>query len=370
MISLFKVFIPRSVKKPLLDTLFSGFIGQGDKVDEFEKKLINYFGNPNLLTLNSATSGLHLALTLANVSTGDEVITTPLTCTATNWPILAHNAKIVWADIDLSSGNINPNSIQMKITSKTKAIVVVDWGGTPADIKRIKKIAYKTVKGKKIRIPIIEDAAHAFGAEYDDIKLGNIADYTIFSFQAIKHMTTIDGGILLLKNKKDYERGKLLRWYGIDRSAKGRNSRIEENVYEWGYKFHMNDVNATIGIEQLKYVDKNLNKHRKNANYYFKHLNGVKDVSLLYPLKNTKSSFWIFTLRVKRRDKFQVYMNKNGIMTSKVHRRNDTHPVVKEYKSILPQLDKFDKEMICIPVGWWVSNKDREYIVRTIKNGW
>ena len=370
MIPLFKVFMPKTVKKPLLDTLFSGYIGQGQKVEEFEDLLKGYIGNPRALTLNSATSALHLSMQLANVGFGDEVISTALTCTATNWPILAQGAKIVWADIDPGSGNIDPKSIQKKISEKTKAIVVVDWGGQPVDINSIKKIAYKKESGKKIKIPIIEDAAHAFGAIYHNKKVGNLADYTVFSFQAIKHITTVDGGLLLTTDKKSYERGKLLRWYGINRSTKNRDSRIEEDVKEWGYKFHMNDINATIGIEQMKYIDGVLQKHRANAKYYYENLEGVNEITLLYPLPNTVSSNWIFTMKVKKRDKFRIHMQKSGIATSQVHRRNDTHPTVKMFRTKLPQLDVFEKEMICIPVGWWVTEKNREFIVKTIKKGW
>lgn len=362
--------MPKTVERPLLKTLYSGYIGQGPKVDEFESSLAKYFGNPNVLTLNSATSALHLALRLANVGPDDEVISTPLTCAATNWPILAAGANIVWADISPETANISTDSIRGKITPKTKAIMVVDWGGQPVDIDEIQKIAFKKVSGKKIKIPIIEDAAHALGAIYKGKKVGNHADFTVFSFQAIKHITTVDGGLLLVKNKNDWQRAKLLRWYGIDRNTPQRNSRIEEDVYEWGYKFHMNDISATIGIEQLKYLEKNLKKHRSNAGYYLKNLNNIDGLTPLQPQPNSTSSYWLFTMKVKNREKFINFMQNQGIATSQVHRRNDTHPVVKQFKTDLPNLEVFEKEMICIPVGWWLTKKDTEYIVKTIKKGW
>lgn len=358
MIPLFKVFMPKSVIGPLKKTLFSGYIGQGPRVEEFEKALTDYLGNPYILTLNSGTSALHLALRLVNVGPGDEVISTPLTCTATNWPILAQGASIVWADIDPQTANIDPQSIARKITPKTAAIMVVDWGGQPVDIDAIRKIAGP--------IPIIEDAAHAFGAIYKGKKVGNKADFTCFSFQAIKHLTTIDGGLLCVLRKRDYERGKLLRWYGIDRARKNTDSRIEIDVPEWGYKYHMNDVTATLGLEQLKYVEKILKKHRQNAAYYFRQLKDMENLTLLTPPPDTDSSYWLFTIRVRGRDKFRDFMEKKGIMVSQVHRRNDTHPVVARFRSPLPNLDRFEKEMIAIPVGWWLTGKQREYIVQTI----
>lgn len=367
MIPLFKVFMPKSVKKPLLQTLFSGYIGQGPQVEVFEEILRNYLQTKYVLTLNSGTSALHLALKLANIMPGDEVISTPLTCAATNWPILSAGAKIVWADIDLKTANISPESIAKKITKKTKAIMVVDWGGHPADMDAIKKIAYRMENGKKVKIPIIEDAAHALGSEYKNKKTANQADYTCFSLQAIKHITTVDGGLLVTKNKEDYERGKLLRWYGISRSTKNRDSRIEEDVFEHGYKYHMNDVNATIGIEQMKYLEEIIAKHRDNAAFFTENLHDCKGITVLTEQKYAKSSYWLYTLRADNRNKLRDHLRINGVMASQVHRRNDTHPVVKQFRTVLPDLDTFEKEMLCIPVGWWLTKKDLQKIVRAIQ---
>ncbi|MFC1711116.1 DegT/DnrJ/EryC1/StrS family aminotransferase [Patescibacteria group bacterium] len=359
-IVLFKVFVSPNVNVPLKKVLSSGYIGQGQKVDEFEKKLTKFIKNPYVLTVNSGTSAIHLALRLAGVGYGDEVISTPMTCTATNWPILANGARIIWADIDPETGNIDPNSIKKNITKKTKAIVVVDWGGYPCDIDEIRKLVGK--------IPIIEDAAHAFGAEYKNKMVGCKADYTCFSFQAIKHLTTVDGGMLALRAKKDYEKAKLLRWYGINREGRSQHDRIEINISDWGYKFHMNDVNAAIGIENLKHVKKILKKHRTNADFYKNQLQGLKKVKLLKENKKFLSSYWLFTIKVKNRNRFFNFMNAKNIMVSQVHRRNDTHPVVRKFKKNLPGVDKFTRSMICIPVGWWIKKNQIDYIVDVIKN--
>lgn len=365
MIPLFKVSMPKSVLKPLKDTLFSGYIGQGPKVDKFEKALANYIGNPFVLTTNTGTAGLQLALRLAGVKPDDEVITTPLTCTATNWPILAQGAKPIWADINPKTGNIDPQSAAGLISKKTKAIIAVDWGGYPCDLKNLQKISC-LAGGKKIAI--IEDAAHAFGATYKNQKVGQIADFTVFSFGAIKHLSAIEGGALFVKDKIDYKKGKLLRWYGLDREIPQKDFRCEQNIKEWGYKFNMNDVCAAIGLEQLKQVDNVLKKHRANAAYYRKKLKGIKNVTLLQEKKDRVSSYWLFTMRVKRRDKFISYMKDKGIMASQVHARNDKHSCVSQFKRPLPQLDKFIQEIVCIPVGWWLTKKQREYIVKHIKN--
>jgi len=262
MIPLFKVHVPESIDEPLLKVLHSGFIGQGIQVDKFEDALIPWVNNKNVLTVNSGTSALHLALKLAGIGFGDEIISTPQTCSATNTPIVLIGANIVWADIDPYTGNIDPETIKPLITSKTKAIMYVDWGGFPCQLDEINKIA------KEYGLKTIEDAAHAFGAIYKDRKIGSISDYTCFSLQAIKHITTVDGGILTAKSEEDYRRGKLLRWYGIDREGPRTDLRCEQDILEAGTKWHMNDVSACIGIEQLNYIESILKKHRDNAAYY------------------------------------------------------------------------------------------------------
>lgn len=359
-IPLFKVFMSKTVMSPLEKVLYSGYVTQGPQVDEFEKRLSRYLENKYVVTVNSGTSALHLALDLCGVQAGDEVVTTPMTCTATNWPILVHKARIVWADIDTQTGNIDPSSIKKKITSKTKAIIAVDWGGYPCDIEEIRKIANG--------IPIIEDAAHAFGAKYKGEKVGNAADFTCFSFQAIKHITTVDGGALLVKHKAHYKKAILKRYFGIDRRKRSKDYRIEKDIYDWGYKFHMNDVNATIGIENLKHIHEILKKHRENAHYYISEFKDLKHVSLMCEDEGFLSSYWLFTMKVNDVEDFMGYMKANNVMASQVHRRNDNHPVTREFKVSLPGVDEFSAHMVCLPVGWWVSEEDRKFIAELVKN--
>lgn len=363
MIPLFKVFMGENVLAAVSRTLYSGYIGQGPKVEEFEKALIKYVGNDLCLSLNTGTSALHLAMHMIGIG-GGEVITTPLTCTATNWPIIACGAKPVWCDVDPWTCNIDPKGIEPLINEKTKAVLVVDWGGMPCDLKEIASICAEH------KLPLIEDAAHGFGSEYKGRKVGNWADYTIFSFQAIKHLTCVDGGALFLSDKQQYARGKLIRWYGIDREGSRKDFRCEADINEWGYKFHMNDVAATIGLSNLEHLDWILLKHRENAAFYDKNLQGVSGVKLMLQNSGRRSSYWLYTMRVDRRDDFQRKLNEEGIMVSRVHERNDKHSCMAEYRRELPGLEELVKEMICLPVGWWVSDADREYVVSTIKKGW
>lgn len=352
--------MPMSVDKALLDVLHSGYIGQGPKVEEFEQQLSDFFGNPRVLTVNSATSGIHLALRLAGVGPGDEVISTPITCAATNTPILATGAKIVWADVHPNRGLIDPASIQEKITSRTKAIVAVHYAGLPCDLEAIAKIA-----GPR-GIRVIEDAAHALGACYQGKRIGNHSDFVVFSLQAIKHITTVDGGILLCRDQDDYTRGKLLRWYGLDRNP-GAAPQATADIAEYGYKYHMNDVCATIGICQLPCLDQLLARHTRHQQYYDRELSSLPGIQLVEQPADRVSASWLYVIHVPQRERFIDWMKQRGIMTSPVHRRNDLYTCFREFRSHLPNVDVFDATQVAIPVGWWLDPGDLEMIVSSIR---
>lgn len=373
-IQLFKVFMSPNAKVEVGKVLDSGYIGQGPKVEEFEACLRNFLNTDRVLTLNSGTSGLHLGLHLLkkqnNIQDGDEVLATALTCTASNWPILANGLKIKWVDINPRNLNMDLDDLERKITHKTKAIIVVHWGGYPVDLDRLKAIQEKSYQIYGFRPAIIEDGAHAFGSEYKGQKLGNHGNMVMYSLQAIKHITSVDGGVLVLPNQELHRRGKLARWYGIDREGNRKDFRCEADIEEWGFKFHMNDVCATIGIENLKFADEILSKHRSNAAYYDKNLFNVTGVTTLERNRDHNSAFWIYSMLVENRDGFYKHMKEHGVIVSQVHERNDKHTCVKEYRSSLPTLDKTIPSLVSIPVGWWVSEEDRQYIVDCIKKGW
>ncbi|MBI3978493.1 MAG: DegT/DnrJ/EryC1/StrS family aminotransferase [Chloroflexi bacterium] len=352
--------MPESVLEPLARTLMSGYIGQGPRVDQFEKALVPLFGNQNVLTLNSGTSALHLALRLAGVGHGDEVISTPMTCSATNEPILERGARIVWADINPLTGNIDPLDVERKITPRTRAIVAVHWGGYPCDLDELNRVAHK------YGVKLIEDAAHALGATYKGRRIGSHSDFACFSFQAIKHLTTVDGGALTCRTTDDYRRGKLLRWYGIDRETERKDFRCEEDIREFGYKFHMNDVCATIGLEQLKYVADIVARDQANAAYYDQRLTGLSGVTRLDYKPDRRSAYWLYTILVEDRLDFMSQMTQAGITVSQVHARNDKHTMVRDFVCNLPGVDVFTEKQVSIPVGWWLTEDQRSYIADTI----
>jgi dTDP-4-amino-4,6-dideoxygalactose transaminase len=390
-IPLFKVFMAGTAAEEVAKILNSGYIGQGPKVEEFENQLKKYFNHDYVQTVNSGTSALHLALHLLKnpikynktyegvigyetkwpgLQPGDEVLATAMTCTASNWPILAHGLKIKWVDIDPETLNMDLDDLARKITPTTKAIMLVHWGGYPNDLDKIRKIQDKAYHMYGFKPAVIEDGAHSFGSTYKGKPIGTHGNLTMFSLQAIKHITSVDGGLLLSPHKDLHNRGKLIRWYGIDRDGDRKDFRCEANIEEWGYKFHMNDVNATVGIENFKHADEIISKHRENAAYYDEHLQNIPGVTLLKREKGHDSAFWIYSMLVENRDGFYKWMDECKIAVSQVHERNDKHTCVKEYRSFLPNLDKTIGKVVAIPVGWWVTPEEREYIVDCIKKGW
>jgi len=383
-IQLFKVFMSEDVIKPLTDVITSGFITQGANVDKFEEKLGDFFSNKYILTLNSATSGLTLALRLLLEKDEDEewpgfdktkdyVLSPALTCFATNASILANDCKIKWIDTDNTTANVSIEDIRNKLNENTKILYFVHWGGYPVDLDSIKQLQEEHYIKYGYKFKVVEDCAHAFGATYKGKKLGNHGNICVFSLQAIKHLTTGDGGLIILPSKKLYERAKLIRWFGIDRDKRNYNRkdfRMENDISEWGYTFHMNDINATIGLYNLPHIDNLLKKDRDNNKFLYENLKNIDDIILFENKDDRESSCWLFTMRVKRKNDFIEKMKEHGIMTSQVHNRNDLNSCVSEFKCELPNITELEKELICIPVGWWLSEDDLNFMVNKIKLGW
>jgi dTDP-4-amino-4,6-dideoxygalactose transaminase len=377
-IPLFKVFMSENAGPEVTKILNSGYIGQGAKVEEFESKLKDFFNQDYVVTLNSGTSGLHMALNLLKgkngkwpgFEDGDEVLATSLTCTASNFPILANNLKIKWVDVDPTTLNMDLDDLARKISPRTKAIMLVHWGGYPNDLDKIKEIQNKCYELYGFKPAVIEDGAHSFGSKYKGKYLGNHGNIVMYSLQAIKHITSIDGGLLILPHQNLYDRAKLQRWYGIDRDSNRKDFRCEADIEEWGFKFHMNDVCATVGIENLKFSDKIIGSHQSNAKYYDQNLQNIQGLTTLTRHEGHESAFWIYSMLVDDRDGFYKWMKECNIVVSQVHERNDKHTCVSDYRSPLPTLDKTISKVVSIPVGWWVNDENREYIVDCIKKGW
>ena len=361
MLQLVKPFIPpKEELMPMLEEiLYSGYIAEGEAVYEFERRFGEYIQNPYSISVNSGTAALHIALMMIGIKEGDEVISTALTAEPTNIVILLAGGKVVFSDVDRKTGLLCPQSVREKITERTKAIMLVHYAGMVCNMDEFNKLS------TEYSIPIIEDNAHALGSRYNGMLLGSNSEYTCFSFQAIKHMTTVDGGMLTLKSERACEQARKLRWFGLDK----KTPRLESDITFAGYKYHMNNVNATIGLAQLSHMPDVIERHIDNGKYYDNELRNVAGISLIPYYPNTEPSYWLYTMLVENRDDFMRCMTEAGITASPLHLRNDRHSVFGSSDE-LPNLDDFYRDFVHIPCGWWVTDDDRAHIAGTIKKGW
>lgn len=364
-IPFFNTYIDPSSFSLVKKILKSTFLSEGKITAEFEEKLKN-IGLSNPLCVNSGTSALHLALILAGVKENDEVIIPAQTFISTGLAVLYQHAKPVFADIDYSTGNINPEAIRSKITKKTKVILPVHWAGYPVDLDAIGAIA------KEYKVTVIEDAAHALGAVYKNQSIGNISPFTCFSFQAIKHVTTGDGGAIACKKASDQKKGKRLRWFGIDRE-KALPTLLGEREYtlrEVGYKYHMNDYESALGIANLSTLDTRLKRRRQIAEKYRKHFQNISGIQIFSYNPDRKSAWWLFGMHVQKRNNFIRALKDRGITCSVVHQRIDKHPIFGGIQKDLVNQAKFDSTQIHLPIYESLTDKQVDHIISSVKKGW
>ena len=362
---LFYPYIPKKSLKILEKTLSTRWIGQGPMVDKFEKKFSDIFlGGKECVSTGSGTDALHLAYLLAGIKKNDEVITPVFTCTATNIPLLYIGAKIKFADVDPKTMNICIASLKKLISKKTKAIVCVHYGGIPCDMSEIRKLA------KKYKVKVIEDAAQALGAEYNNKKIGDISDFTTFSFQAIKHITTGDGGMLCIKDSKLVDVAKRMRWFGIDRKKK-QLGIWKNDVKEIGYKYQLTDLGASIGYQGLLDFKKILSHRIKINEIYLKNLSKNPNIICIHDHdRKKKSAAWLFTILTKKKDYLQKKLREKNIETNQVHFRNDKYSIFKKFtkNQNYKNMDKIEDQYLVLPIHTKVSVKDAEYICKLINS--
>jgi dTDP-4-amino-4,6-dideoxygalactose transaminase len=357
--------IPKGIINNLAETLESRWIGQGPKVEIFEKQFSKKFCNDqSVLAVGSGTDALHLAYLLAGLKPGDEVIAPVFTCTATNIPLLYIGVKIIFADIDPASLNINVDHVRELITEKTKAIICVHYGGLPCDMDELSALA------KEFGIPVIEDAAHAVGATYRDKSIGSISEFTMFSFQAIKHITTGDGGLLSLKKENLMELGSSLRWFGIDRSKK-QLGIWENDIVHIGFKYQMTDISASMGLAALDVWEDTLDYRKKLYAKYLDNLISNSDVKILgAPTPGKGHAAWLFTIAVEKRKALQAKLLSEGIESNQVHYRNDRYSIFGKRRDNLPNMDKIEENYLVLPLHTRMSVEDVDKICHIINSGW
>lgn len=377
MIPLFKVYMPPTIDAEMSKVLHSGYVAEGDYVRLFERRMQKLMFNEKVLTTNSCTSALHLALKLSDVGVGDAVITTSMTCLATNVSITNMSAIPIWADVDPLHGMLTPETLERALKyagatlpgSKVKAVIHVCWGGDLGPIEEVYAVC------KKYDVKLIIDAAQAFGARYNlgqnVLGDGTCGDFVCFSFQAIKHITTGDGGAIAFADENDFKRAFKLKWFGIDREGfRTPSGEINwtSDVPEVGYKFHMNNIAGVIGAEQLNPA----NDFQTRLNTYF-----LNDVILRDALEeNTPlvrtwrkgTAAWVSTFWAPDPIELLGHLKTKDIHASQMHVNNDVYTGFKGAHASceLVGVKEFMAHHICIPCGWWLSEEDGDNLIESI----
>jgi dTDP-4-amino-4,6-dideoxygalactose transaminase len=364
-IPLFKVFVPPEADTRILETMQSGYLSESSNTAHFTELFSEYIDNKHTLMVNSCTSALHLSYILSGVEKGKEVISTPLTAIASNLPVKWLGGTLKWADVNPRNGMIDPESISKKINDNTAAILVLHKDGDLADMTKILDIA------KQSNIKVIEDAAHAVGASSEGRKVGTMGDFTCFSFQAIKQLSTGDGGALSCNSEEDYWKARRLKWFGVDKAKKGTANPWYNDVTEIGYKYDLMEMNAAIGISQMPHIQGLLDIAYQNGQAFSKSLSKVEGVEVLQRSNLDHSTYWAYTFKAENRDSLIRKLESNGVGAMQIHPRNDKWSIFERSEpGELPGVDEFHASEISIPCGWWVTEEDREYIVDLIKGGW
>ena len=366
-IVMFYPHVSELAKSLVMDTLDSRWIGQGPKVKLFEEDFSKKFGSSSpAIAVGSGTDALHLSYMLANLEPGDEVIAPVFTCTATNIPFLYMGVKINFADIDPETMNIDVSHVRQLMNQNVKAIVCVHYGGLPCDMDELQLIA------DEWGVPIIEDAAHAVGAKYKGVNVGSISDFTMFSFQAIKHITTGDGGMLIIKNKDLVDKAERIRWFGIDRKSK-QAGIWENDITEVGYKYQMTDIAAAMGIASLSEFDEQSKLRKELFETYEVELANCDRLKVIGGgFSDREHAAWLFTVLVEDRYTLQQKLRENGIESNQVHFRNDRYSIFNEFTEgkSFPNMDKLEDNYLVLPLHTKMSKDDVKRVCKVIKVGW
>jgi len=358
-------FIEPKDIKAVIKTLKSDWLTQGPKILEFEQKLAKYCGAKYAVAVNNGTAALHLAYQAAGLKAGDEAITTPNTFVATANMLLALKVKPVFCDIREDTYNINESLIENLITKKTKAIVPVHFAGHPCEMEKIFQIA------RKHKLLIIEDACHALGAKYKQSRIGDCrySDLAVFSFHAVKPITTGEGGAILTNNKKYYQKLLLLRSHGIQKDKKGFNV-----MTALGYNYRLTDIQAALGISQLNKLDKFIKKRQQIAKWYEQNLNEIRQIILPRELKNCYSGWHLYVIKTKnKKDRLPLfqYLKGGGVGVNFHYPCVYRHPYYRKLGFGLAHCavaEFYEKTAITLPIHCLLAKKEIIYITALIKN--
>lgn len=364
------VFRPKINKEEILQELGkvfdSGWIGLGPKTAEFEEKFANYIGVKYAVGVNSATAALHLACYVLGLKEGTDVIVPSMTFVSTALAPLYCGAAPVFADIEEDTLCIDPIDIEKKVTFKTKAIIPVHYGGHACRMDKIIEIA------NKHNLWVIEDAAHGCGGKYKDAMLGSIGTMGCFSFHAVKNLPTGDGGMITTNDEELYNELKELRWVGIDTGTSDRTSRKsytwQYSINKLGFKYHMNDITATIGIGQLKLLEEHNLIRRKYSKKYDEAFKGIWWIETPVEKDYAYSARHNYVVKVPMRNELNEYLCTKGISTG-VHYKPLHH--FKVFHNVnanrqLPVTERVWQKLLTLPLYPAMTEDEFEKVVSEV----
>ena len=349
MIPLFKPYMPQELPA-VNEILHSGSLAYGKWGHEFEKLLAEYIGNSRILATNSFNAAYLVLLTTLELKPGDEVIGSPMTCLASNQPFATQGVKMVWADIEPSTGMLDVEDVRKKVTTKTKAVLMNHFCGYVGYVDELNALCSE--KG----LYLIEDAIEGFGSEYKGKKVGNLgADATVYSFQTVRLPNTIDGGAVSFKDDSLYQKAILVRDYGIDRP------RFRDDMKEIsplcdisipGYGATPSEINSYVGCVQMEVIDELLDKQQQQARKWETLLceKGVKPVHIL---SATKPNYWVYGVLAEDKNEFMKEWRDKGYYASGVHLPNTYYSVFGKQVE-LKGLQSFYSKYVALPCGWWM----------------
>ena len=356
----------------VLETLKSDYLTTGPKINEFEDKLKEAAGAKYAVAVANGTAALHAACFAAGIGEEDEVITTPMTFAASANCALYMGARPIFADIDPRTYNIDPKDIQSKITSRTKAIIPVHFTGQPCDMDLILKLA------RDNGLAVIEDGAHALGAEYKGRKIGSIGDMTTFSFHPVKHITTGEGGAVTTNSEALYNKLMMFRTHGITRDSK----QLLKNEGPWyyeqhflGYNYRMTDIQAALGVKQLEKLPLFLQKRRAYVEKYNKAFSNIDELIIPHQLEAVKSSWHLYIIQLKldklnigRRDVFEALREKNiGVNVHYIPVYD--HPYYRKLgyrQGQCPNAEKLYAGIITLPLFPKMKEEEADYVIESL----
>jgi len=365
MIPVFKPSFGEEELEALKEPFQTGWIGLGPKTREFEKGFAEYIGTKFAVAVNSGTAALHLSLMVLEVKEM-EVVTTPMTFISTNHAILYNGGIPVFTDIESDTLNINFTEIKKNITGKTKAILVVHYGGHACDMDPILELA------KERNIRVVEDASHGCGGEYKGQKLGSIGDIACFSFHAVKNLSTGEGGMITTDDPELYGRLLKLRWMGISKDTWSREEKDKKyswyyNVEEVGFKYHMNDIPAAIGLVQLKKLDKMNQRRKEITGLYNQGLKGFSWLEIPMVKSYAVSSHHNYVIKTEKRDQLNIYLQEKGISTGVHYIPNNHYDMYRSFRGDTPVSDSVWKKLLTLPLFPDLKDEAVDFIIHEIK---